>query len=129
MTRAGSGTRHPARACDPLGHANPAKSIGILDQTGTLEAGKMATSRLEQARTFSVYALADLVVRGRCAPVSIAHIRRRTAFGLSAMRRAALFIAALLLAAFADAEELLIRSARGHGGRRRHARKRRRTGA
>lgn len=41
--------------------ANPAKSMGILDQTGTLEPGKMADVVLWNGNPFSVYAKADLV--------------------------------------------------------------------
>jgi imidazolonepropionase-like amidohydrolase len=41
--------------------ANPAKSLGILDRTGTLEAGKMADVVVWNGTPFSVYALADLV--------------------------------------------------------------------
>ena len=41
--------------------ANPAKSMGILDQTGTLEAGKMADVVVWSADPFSVYAQADHV--------------------------------------------------------------------
>ena len=41
--------------------ANPAKSLGILERTGTLEPGKMADVVLWNANPFSVYALADQV--------------------------------------------------------------------
>jgi imidazolonepropionase-like amidohydrolase len=41
--------------------ANPAKSMGILDQTGTLEAGKMADVVLWNSNPFSVYAKAEQV--------------------------------------------------------------------
>ncbi len=41
--------------------ANPAKALGILDQTGTLEAGKMADVVLWNGNPFSVYAKADQV--------------------------------------------------------------------
>ena len=41
--------------------ANPAKSLGILERTGTLEPGKMADVVLWNMDPFSVYALADLV--------------------------------------------------------------------
>ena len=41
--------------------ANPAKALGILDQTGTLEAGKMADVVIWNGTPFSVYALADEV--------------------------------------------------------------------
>jgi imidazolonepropionase-like amidohydrolase len=41
--------------------ANPAKSMGILDQTGTLEPGKMADIVLWNGDPFSVYAKADQV--------------------------------------------------------------------
>jgi imidazolonepropionase-like amidohydrolase len=41
--------------------ANPARSMGILDQTGTLEAGKMADVVLWNGNPFSVYAKADQV--------------------------------------------------------------------
>ena len=41
--------------------ANPAKSLGILNQTGTLEAGKMADVVVWNGTPFSVYALADQV--------------------------------------------------------------------
>jgi imidazolonepropionase-like amidohydrolase len=41
--------------------ANPAKSMGILDQTGTLEPGKMADVVLWNGNPFSVYAKADQV--------------------------------------------------------------------
>lgn len=41
--------------------ANPAKSLGILDQAGTLEPGKMADVVLWSRNPFSVYAHADQV--------------------------------------------------------------------
>ncbi len=41
--------------------ANPAKSMGILDKTGTLEAGKMADVVLWNGNPFSVYAKAEQV--------------------------------------------------------------------
>jgi len=41
--------------------ANPAKMLGILDSTGTLERGKMADVVLWSADPFSVYARADKV--------------------------------------------------------------------
>jgi imidazolonepropionase-like amidohydrolase len=41
--------------------ANPAKSMGILEQTGTLEKGKMADVVIWNGNPFSVYAKADLV--------------------------------------------------------------------
>jgi imidazolonepropionase-like amidohydrolase len=41
--------------------SNPAKSLGILDKTGTLEAGKMADVVLWSADPFSVYARPDKV--------------------------------------------------------------------
>ena len=41
--------------------ANPARSMGILEHTGTLEAGKMADVVLWSDNPFSVYAKADLV--------------------------------------------------------------------
>jgi imidazolonepropionase-like amidohydrolase len=41
--------------------ANPAKSLGILEQTGTLEPGKMADVVVWNHDPFSVYALTDLV--------------------------------------------------------------------
>jgi imidazolonepropionase-like amidohydrolase len=41
--------------------ANPAQSMGILDQTGTLEPGKMADVVLWNGNPFSVYAKADQV--------------------------------------------------------------------
>jgi imidazolonepropionase-like amidohydrolase len=41
--------------------ANPAKSMGILEQTGTLEAGKMADVVLWNGNPFSVYAKAEQV--------------------------------------------------------------------
>jgi imidazolonepropionase-like amidohydrolase len=41
--------------------SNAAKSLGILDQTGTLEAGKMADVVIWNGTPFSVYALADEV--------------------------------------------------------------------
>jgi imidazolonepropionase-like amidohydrolase len=41
--------------------ANPAKSLGILDRTGTLEPGKMADVVVWNGTPFSVYALADQV--------------------------------------------------------------------
>ena len=40
---------------------NPAKAMGILDQTGTLEAGKMADVVLWNRNPFSVYAQAERV--------------------------------------------------------------------
>jgi len=50
----------PARAIRWI-TANPAKSMGILDQTGTLEAGKMADVVIWNGNPFSVYAKADQV--------------------------------------------------------------------
>jgi imidazolonepropionase-like amidohydrolase len=41
--------------------ANPARAMGILDQTGTIEAGKRADLVLWNGNPFSVYAHADLV--------------------------------------------------------------------
>ncbi len=41
--------------------ANPAKSMGIIDQTGTLEPGKMADVVIWNGNPFSVYAKADQV--------------------------------------------------------------------
>jgi len=41
--------------------ANPAKALGILDQTGTLEAGKRADVVIWSANPFSIYAVADQV--------------------------------------------------------------------
>jgi imidazolonepropionase-like amidohydrolase len=41
--------------------SNPAKALGILDKTGTLEAGKMADVVLWSGNPFSVYAKADQV--------------------------------------------------------------------
>lgn len=41
--------------------SNAARSLGIADKTGTLEAGKMADVVVWNASPFSVYALADLV--------------------------------------------------------------------
>ena len=41
--------------------ANPAKALGILDKTGTLEAGKMADVVLWNGNPFSVYAKAEQV--------------------------------------------------------------------
>ena len=41
--------------------ANPAKMLGVLDRTGTLEAGKMADVVIWSADPFSVYARADKV--------------------------------------------------------------------
>jgi len=40
---------------------NPAKSLGVLDQTGTLEPGKMADVVLWNGNPFSVYAKAEQV--------------------------------------------------------------------
>jgi imidazolonepropionase-like amidohydrolase len=40
---------------------NPAKSLGIADETGSLEPGKMADVVVWNGNPFSVYALADLV--------------------------------------------------------------------
>jgi imidazolonepropionase-like amidohydrolase len=42
--------------------SNPAKALGILDQTGTLEPGKMADVVVWNGTPFSVYALADQVL-------------------------------------------------------------------
>ena len=41
--------------------ANPAKAIGILDKTGTLEAGKAGDVVIWNGTPFSAYALADQV--------------------------------------------------------------------
>jgi imidazolonepropionase-like amidohydrolase len=41
--------------------ANPAKAIGVLDKTGTLESGKMGDLVVWSADPFSVYALAEQV--------------------------------------------------------------------
>jgi len=50
----------PARAIRWL-TSNPARSLGILKQTGTLEAGKMADVVIWNGNPFSVYAKADQV--------------------------------------------------------------------
>ncbi len=50
----------PERAIEWI-TANPAKSIGVLARTGTLEPGKMADVVLWNGTPFSVYAQADLV--------------------------------------------------------------------
>ncbi len=50
----------PARAITWV-TANAAKSLGILEQTGTLEAGKMADVVIWNGNPFSVYARADQV--------------------------------------------------------------------
>jgi imidazolonepropionase-like amidohydrolase len=50
----------PARAIRWL-TANPARSLGISDQTGTLEPGKMADVVIWNGNPFSVYAKADQV--------------------------------------------------------------------
>jgi imidazolonepropionase-like amidohydrolase len=42
--------------------ANPAKALGILNQTGTLEVGKMADVVVWSHDPFSVYALTDYVL-------------------------------------------------------------------
>jgi len=42
--------------------SNPAKSLGILERTGTLEAGKMGDVVVWNGTPFSVYALADQVL-------------------------------------------------------------------
>jgi len=41
--------------------ANPARAMGILEQTGTLEPGKMADVVIWNGNPFSVYAKADQV--------------------------------------------------------------------
>jgi len=41
--------------------SNPAKAMGILDQTGTLEPGKMADVVIWNGNPFSVYAKAEQV--------------------------------------------------------------------
>jgi imidazolonepropionase-like amidohydrolase len=41
---------------------NPAKALGILERTGTLEHGKMADVVVWNGSPFSVYALADYVI-------------------------------------------------------------------
>ncbi|MGH8196853.1 MAG: amidohydrolase family protein [Steroidobacteraceae bacterium] len=41
--------------------SNPARSLGIANQTGTLETGKMADVVIWNGNPFSVYALADQV--------------------------------------------------------------------
>ena len=51
----------PERAIQWL-TSNPARSIGLSERTGTLEAGKMADVVLWNGNPFSVYALADLVL-------------------------------------------------------------------
>ena len=50
----------PARAIRWL-TANPARALGILDETGTLEPGKMADVVIWNGNPFSVYAKADQV--------------------------------------------------------------------
>ena len=50
----------PERAIEWL-TANPAKSLGLLDRVGTLEAGKMGDVVVWNGNPFSVYALADFV--------------------------------------------------------------------
>ncbi|MNE86378.1 hypothetical protein D3C80_1834740 [compost metagenome] len=42
--------------------ANPARIMGIQDETGTLEAGKRADVVLWSTNPFSVYAVADQVI-------------------------------------------------------------------
>jgi imidazolonepropionase-like amidohydrolase len=42
--------------------SNPARSIGLLDRVGTLEAGKMGDAVLWNGNPFSVYAQADVVL-------------------------------------------------------------------
>ena len=58
-TRAGL-TIPPERAITWI-TANPARSIGVLSQTGTLEPGKMGDVVVWNRNPFSVYALTDLV--------------------------------------------------------------------
>jgi len=41
--------------------SNPAKSIGVLNRTGTLEAGKMGDVVVWSGNPFSVYAVTDYV--------------------------------------------------------------------
>ena len=41
--------------------SNPAKSLGVLEQTGTLETGKMADVVIWDGSPFSVYTRADRV--------------------------------------------------------------------
>jgi len=41
--------------------ANPAKTMGVLERTGTLEPGKMGDVVVWNGNPFSVYALADFV--------------------------------------------------------------------
>jgi hypothetical protein len=48
---------------------NPAKSMGILDQTGTLEPGKMADVVVWSGNPFSVYTKADLVYVDGAVPI------------------------------------------------------------
>jgi imidazolonepropionase-like amidohydrolase len=50
----------PARAIRWL-TANAAKALGVLEQTGTLEPGKMADVVIWNGNPFSVYAKADQV--------------------------------------------------------------------
>ena len=78
--------------------ANPAKALGILEQTGTLEAGKMARRRgLERHAVLRVRARRPGVHRRRD-PVRPRPSGCEAAFGFPAVRKHSLFAAALLLA-------------------------------
>jgi imidazolonepropionase-like amidohydrolase len=57
-----AGLKIPAERAIEWVTSNPAKAMGILDKTGTLEAGKMGDVVVWNGTPFSVYALADQVL-------------------------------------------------------------------
>ena len=115
--------------------ANPAKALGILEQTGTLEAGKMGDVVVWNGTPFSVYAHAEQVFVDGALLYDRAHPapKPRSDFLLGQKARAVTSPASprSLAPALAGAAQDLLdpRRARAHGRRRRHARERRRAGA
>jgi imidazolonepropionase-like amidohydrolase len=107
----------------------PAKAMGILDQTGTLEAGKMADVVLWNGNPFSSLRAGRAGLRGRCAALRPTRSFAATDLGLPAragrgawgcamsrspMKRLALVAALLAASGLASAQDLLIRNATVH---------------
>ena len=107
---------------------NPAKALGILDKTGTLEPGKGADVVIWSGDPFSVYTRADLVFVDGAVTWDRAHTRQPAGHGLRtrpARRRRPQMIRSLLLAAalLARARSACAQTCRHHRrqGRDQHA--------